>query len=90
MKEKCTILCNKKRYTQYLSMTKYFKKHKVTIIGSLMILALIVGGYFYYTGKAKNSGAIQYITSQISKGTLTVSISGNGQVLSASTVSIKP
>ncbi|TSC78967.1 MAG: Uncharacterized protein G01um101433_27 [Parcubacteria group bacterium Gr01-1014_33] len=57
--------------------------------GALM-LAILVIGYFGYTKFFTTAGAVRYVTAEVRKGTIVVSISGNGQVSASNQVDIKP
>jgi len=66
---------------------KLLKRKWVLALGGLI---LIGGGYFgYKTIKTKDT-APQYVTSAVQKGTLTVSVSGTGQVSALNQIDIKP
>lgn len=59
----------------------------------LLLVAVILAGsgIFYFVYKNKDSDiSIQYVTAAVTKGTLTVSVSGTGQVSSSNQVEIKP
>ncbi len=60
--------------------------------GLLIALAiiLVIGGYYTYKNSNKTTAATTYITSSVVKGTLTVSVTGTGQVASSNQVDIKP
>lgn len=71
--------------------SKIFKKilqHK--FLATIILLFLIVGGYFGYTKIFNADGAIRYVTAQVQNGTLIVSISGSGQVSASNQVDVKP
>lgn len=59
------------------------------VVGAIA-LALLAGGYFGYTKIFSTDGAIRYVTAQVQKGTLIVSVSGSGQVSASNQVDIKP
>lgn len=60
------------------------------ILAGIIALTLIVGGYFVYKKIFGTGNAIRYITAQVHKGTLIVSISGSGQVSASNQVDLKP
>lgn len=62
---------------------------KKWVISTVMVI-LGVGGYWYYKNSQAKTGEITYQTGQAKVGTLTVSISGSGQVSSSNQVDIKP
>lgn len=63
---------------------------KKKIIFGVVIIVLGIGGYFGYKAIAsKDSNKISYTSSAIEKGTIVVSVSGTGQVLSLDEMDIK-
>lgn len=54
------------------------------------IVLIIGGGYYAYKSFKTKTTPTQYVTTAVEKGTLTVSVSGTGQVSSSSQVDIKP
>ena len=66
---------------------KLFFRHK--FIGSIIIIIVIVGGYFGYKVIFKTASAISYATAAVEKGTLIVSVSGSGQVSALNQVDVK-
>lgn len=62
------------------------KKWVLALIG----LAVIGGGYYGYKALNAKDAAPQYVLGTVEKGTLTVSVSGTGQVSSSNQVDIKP
>lgn len=72
-------------------MTHFVKKilRRKFLAGSIIII-LVVGGYITYKVIAANNGVIRYVTAQAQKGTLVVSISGNGQVTVLNQIDLKP
>lgn len=67
-------------------MINFIKVKKYWVI--LIILALVVGGYFIYKNKSQSS-ATQYTTSGVTKGTIVSSISASGSVSSSNFYSVK-
>jgi HlyD family secretion protein len=63
-------------------------EHK--IIAAVVIAFAISGGYFGYIKIFKNNGTVRYVTAQVQKGTLVVSVSGSGQVSVSNQIDIKP
>lgn len=62
-------------------------QHKFVV---LMCLAVVSGGgYWYYHNSKNNSGQVSYKTATVSKGTITVAVSGTGQVSASNQVDIK-
>ncbi|MDO8663753.1 MAG: efflux RND transporter periplasmic adaptor subunit [Candidatus Wildermuthbacteria bacterium] len=70
-------------------MPNFFKKRKVLSV-FLIIIAVIVGGYFGYRKIKGGPVALRYVTSQAQKGTIVVSVAGSGQVSAANQLDIKP
>jgi HlyD family secretion protein len=65
----------------------YFVAHK--IISSIVLLIIILGGYWGYKKITNTSGDNRYVTAEVQKGTVIVSVSGSGQVSSSNQVDIK-
>ena len=57
---------------------------------ALLIIAAAVGGYYIYKNATKVPVTTRYVTAAATKGTISVSVSGTGQVASTSQVDIKP
>lgn len=62
---------------------------KIKIIFGVAIIALGVGGYFGYKAVKGSGNATKYVLAPVEKGTIVVSVSGTGQVLSLDQVDIK-
>jgi len=62
-------------------------KHK--IISSIIILVLLVGGYYGYNFFSKTNTETRYILTSVAKGMITASVSGTGQVESADSRDVK-
>lgn len=56
----------------------------------LAVVLLLIGGYFGYKKITNQSTPTQYITAAVTKDTLSVSVSGTGQVSSSNQIVIKP
>jgi HlyD family secretion protein len=63
-----------------------FKK-KPVIVG--IVLIIIIGGYFIYKTSNKTAVAVQYVTGTVQKGTISVSITGSGQISGLSQIDLK-
>lgn len=55
-----------------------------------LIIAVLGGGYYIYRAKNPATAAPQYVQGQAVKGTLTVSVTGTGQVAAENQLDIKP
>lgn len=65
----------------------FIAAHK--FITAIIIIALIVGGYYWY--KTANGEAVtQYIMASVEKGTIISSITGSGQISASRQIDIKP
>ena len=62
-------------------------QHK--LIAGIILLLILVGGYFGYQWLFGNKSTTQYITAQVEKGTLIVSITGSGQVSVSNQIDVK-
>lgn len=60
------------------------------ILLTVIILAIIGGGYYWYSLANSGKAPLQYVTEAVSKGTLTVAVSGTGQVASDNQIDVKP
>jgi HlyD family secretion protein len=65
----------------------FLKKKKVI---AAIVVVIVIGGYWIYKNSQTKTAEAQYITSAAEKGTLTVSVSGTGQVSASNQVDIKP
>jgi len=64
-------------------------RHK--LITGIVVLLIIGGGYFGYQNlSSRNKDEVQYITTDVKKGTLIVSVSGSGQVSALDEINISP
>lgn len=63
-------------------------KHKL-IVGLSLIL-ILGGGYFGYKNLIKKDGETRYLLKAVEKGTIVVSVSGSGQILTSEQIDIKP
>lgn len=71
-----------------LQKTKTFiLSHKII---SIIILALVVVGAYFFIFKSKTSGETQYVTETVSKGSLTTNITGTGQIEASNTITLSP
>ncbi|MBI2515117.1 efflux RND transporter periplasmic adaptor subunit [Candidatus Wolfebacteria bacterium] len=67
---------------------KLIIQHKLTSI--LIVIVLAGGGYFGYTKFFNADDATRYVSAEVKKGTLIVSISGSGQISAFNQIDIKP
>ncbi|TSA56385.1 efflux RND transporter periplasmic adaptor subunit [bacterium] len=64
-------------------------RHK--LITGIVVLLIIGGGYFGYQNlSSRNKDEVQYVTTDVKKGTLVVSVSGSGQVSASDEINILP
>jgi len=64
------------------------RKKKVTLI--IFCIILLSSGYYFYHRAKSQEVQLQYITALAEKGTLTVSVSGTGQVSNSNQIDVKP
>jgi HlyD family secretion protein len=67
---------------------KILLQHK--FIAGALILVLIIGGYYGFKKIRGSSASTQYVSAQVQKGTLVVSVSGSGQVSASNELDVKP
>lgn len=56
----------------------------------IIVVAILGGGYWGYTTYAANTTATQYVVAPATRGTLTVTVSGSGQVAANQTLDLAP
>ena len=66
---------------------KFASSHK--IIAGIAVILIIGGAYFGYRAVKGNSGEIRYVLATVEKGTITLVVSGSGQVSVSNQVDIK-
>ena len=71
----------------FKKILKFSGRHK--IITGIIILFLIVGGFFGYRNIFKNKNTTSYTTATVEKGTLIVSVTGTGQISASNQIDIK-
>ncbi len=69
-------------------ITSFFTEHKIRT-GTIVVVFLIVG-YYGYQYFHTSSGSVQYTTQAAAKTTITVSVSGSGQVSELNSIDLKP
>ena len=67
---------------------KFASQHK--FITFIIILVIVVGGYFGYKTIKGNNQQTRYVLASVEKGTLIMSVSGSGQISASNQVDIKP
>lgn len=67
---------------------KQISQHKLA--AGVILLIIIGGGYFSYQNLAGDKNVVQYVTAAAEKGTLVISVSGSGNVISDDTAEIDP
>lgn len=65
----------------------YLRAHKV--VSGVVVAILIAGGYFGYRTLFGSTSATSYVTAQVQKGTIIVSVSGSGQISASNQVDLK-
>jgi len=68
-----------------MSVKKFLKKPWIIIA----IIIIIGGGYYWYSQSRTATGAVQYKTVAVEKGTLLISVTGTGQLEAESQVDLK-
>src|SRR5690348_2119327 len=63
-------------------------KHK--IISGVLLVAVLGGGYLWYHQSHAASGQVQYVQQAAAKTTITVAVTGTGQVSAQNTINLKP
>ena len=71
----------------FSKLFNFITLHK--FISGIIILAIVLGGYFGFKNRNNNDNAVRYVTAAVAKGTLIVSVSGSGQVSALEQVDIK-
>ena len=74
--------------TFFIKIKNFIKNHKLWSF--VIIVAIVVGGYFSYSKLFTGDTVVQYTFEKVSRGDLVVSVDGSGQVSTLSKVSIKP
>jgi len=69
-------------------LLKLIKQYKIITI--IAIISLITGGSFVYSKIFVNKKDVLYLTSQVQKGNLVISVSGSGYVSTSNQIDIKP
>jgi HlyD family secretion protein len=69
------------------NLLKFLKKHK--IIAGVIILIIIVVGYFLYNSANNNKIETRYVLAVVEKGTIISSVSGTGQISASNQVDLK-
>ncbi len=67
---------------------KIIWQHKIAAL--IVVIILSGGGYFGYKALKSTTTETRYVLAQVKKGTITLSVSGSGQVAASNQVDIKP
>jgi len=67
---------------------KFLGRHK--ILTAIIIIIIIVAGYFGYKSLSSTTGETRYILAAVEKGTISQIVSGTGQVSASDQLDIKP
>ena len=57
---------------------------------AVVVVVVLVAGFLVYSAIGKKSSGTSYVTSQVTRGTLTVAVAGNGTVVSQNQSSVSP
>jgi len=74
----------KKRHTLF----KAIRKHKV--VAFLLMVGLLTSGYFIYRGTQADSAFTSYKTAAVARGSVSIIVSGSGQVGTSDQLTLKP
>ena len=69
------------------NIAKLLSQHKIITV--IIIIILASGGYWVYQKTQSNSQEMRYVIAMVEKGTITLSVSGSGQVSVSNQVDIK-
>ncbi|MDD5050692.1 MAG: HlyD family efflux transporter periplasmic adaptor subunit [Candidatus Pacebacteria bacterium] len=69
------------------NIKKYFVAHKV--IGTIVVLVILLGAYRIYKHYTAPSTAPRYVLGTVSRGTITTSVTGTGQVSASNQIELK-
>jgi len=72
----------------FTKIKEAMSKHK--IISIILILCLLGGGYLWYKSSTNTGGVTRYVLAAVTKGTITSSVSGTGQVLASDQMTLSP
>ncbi|MES2216273.1 MAG: HlyD family efflux transporter periplasmic adaptor subunit [Patescibacteria group bacterium] len=73
--------------TKFSRLGAWLKAHK--IVTTIIIIAIIGGGYGIYRSATKVAAATQYTLSPVTRGTLTQTVTGSGQIAAQNQLDIK-
>lgn len=57
---------------------------------TVVAAAVLSGGYWWWSGRQSGDGAVQYVTALVEKGTMTMSVSGSGNVVVDQLATVDP
>ncbi|MBI2278502.1 MAG: efflux RND transporter periplasmic adaptor subunit [Candidatus Brennerbacteria bacterium] len=66
----------------------FVKAHKA--MSGVILLAVLGGGYGVYAALTSDEGEVSYVTAMVTRGTITVTVTGSGQVSASNQVDLKP
>ncbi len=72
----------------FQKISQFISQHKIASV--LIIILIVVGGYFGYKALSGSSAQVSYATATAQKGTIVVSISGSGQVSASNQIDVTP
>ena len=65
----------------------FFARHKV--VSAIIVLALIVGGYYSYKAYADRPQPTRYVLANVAKGSVIATVSGTGQISASNQLDVK-
>ncbi|OHA34461.1 MAG: hypothetical protein A3H13_02060 [Candidatus Taylorbacteria bacterium RIFCSPLOWO2_12_FULL_48_11] len=71
----------------FKKLFKWARKHKV--YAWIIVLAVLAGVYFGYKAFARSDSITRYVFAEVKRGTLSVTVSGSGQVSASNQVEVK-
>lgn len=72
----------------FMKIWQSILKHK--LFSAALAVVVLSGGIWFYRSSHSKAAAVQFITAQVQRGTLTTSVNGTGQVSAKNQLDIKP
>ncbi len=77
------------KFSEYrLEIVQWSKENKIS--AGIIAVVLVIAIYNFATGGSNSSGAVKYVTEAAAKTTITVAVSGSGQVSQENRIDLKP